>query len=181
MNWVSNADDAKKRLRALLMQVQGVSIKSVFSFCLPRIREEEVRKYIYECTKFIYVLFQNHMCLVIQYQCIDELFFELRPLTDEEQGLFDREQPHDCFNYSSILDLNIQSALAYSDIVDVILDPVSQEYTKWMNDGVEVVSPTEETFDKIHFLMSNGKTFTICPDDAEVCDTWLWSKDAIET
>jgi hypothetical protein len=72
--------------------------------------------------------------------------------------------------------------LEYGNIVDVSLKSVTYDYEKWIDDDIELVPPIEETFDEIKFIMNNGKSFVICPDEA-IADGYalLWSEDADET
>lgn len=71
--------------------------------------------------------------------------------------------------------------LEYDSIENVSLRSVTDDYSKWSGDSLDFVSPTEETFDEIKFVMSNGKSFVICADDAEV-DGYVkfWSEDTKE-
>ena len=77
---------------------------------------------------------------------------------------------------------DVDQGRAYGSIIDVSLRAVTDDYDKWVNDDVEFVSPTEETFDEIKFIMNNGKSFVICADDA-MADGYalLWSEDTDET
>ena len=66
--------------------------------------------------------------------------------------------------------------------MDISLRSVTSDYYKWLDKGLDLVSPTEETFDEIKFTMSSGKSFIICADDAEEDGyVLLWSEDTEET
>jgi hypothetical protein len=72
--------------------------------------------------------------------------------------------------------------LEYSSIADVSLRSVTNDYSKWLEEGIDFVAPTDETFDEIKFTMNNGKSFVVCADDAEVDGYALvWSEDTKET
>ena len=67
------------------------------------------------------------------------------------------------------------------DKVSPSLRSVTNDYSKWLEDGIDFVASTDETFDEIKFTMSNGKSFIICADDAEVDGyTLFWSENTDE-
>ena len=70
----------------------------------------------------------------------------------------------------------------YDSIEAICLNPVTYEYGKWINHGIEEVQPTDDTFDKLELQMKNGKSIFVCPQDAESDGyVMIWSEDALET
>ena len=73
-------------------------------------------------------------------------------------------------------------ALEYDSISSIELRSVTKEYLKWIDGDIDYVSPSNETFDQIKFVMSNGNTFVVCADDADADGyVMVWSTEAKET
>ena len=137
----------------------------------------------------VYILLENEFCLVIDYRFIDALDIQFRKLTSLEEDAYCKLREKDFFNtVNDIHDFRTNKIyrtetcnLEYSSIVDVSLRSVTNDYSKWLEDGIDFVAPTDETFDEIKFTMSNGKSFIICADDAEVDGyTLFWSENTDE-
>lgn len=137
----------------------------------------------------IYIMFENEKCLVVSYFFIDSLCVEYRSLTEQEKKQILLSIIEDYFNntidiYNSHTknDRTESISLEYDSIEKITITPVISEYSKWLEDGIDYVSPTSETFCEIKFKMKNGNSFTIAPDDAEADGyTLIWSKEAKET
>ena len=138
----------------------------------------------------IYILLENEYCLVIDYRFIDALDIQFRKLTSLEEDAYCKLRKKDFFNtVNDIHDYRTNRVyqtetcnLEYGSIVEVSLRSVTNDYSKWLEDGIDFVAPTDETFDEIKFTMSNGKSFVICADDAEVDGyTLFWSENTDET
>ena len=145
---------------------------------------------IYSTDTEIYILMENESCLVIDYRFIDALDIQLRKLTSLEKDEYHKLREKDFFNtVNEIHDYRTNSVyqtetcnLEYGSIVDISLRSVTKDYSKWLENGIDFVSPTDETFDEIKFTMDNGKSFVICADDAEVDGyTLFWSENTHET
>ena len=82
--------------------------------------------------------------------------------------------------YYGLTEFNGYLMGSYCD--DTITESLKIVKVNLFDNDVDYVSPTKETFDEIKFTMSNGKSFVICADDAEVDGYALvWSEDTDET
>ena len=99
-------------------------------------------------------------------------------LTNEDEKKY---VENDLFNRSDKLldDVAETSLLEYGELSTVELANVIGDYSKWIDGNIEYIKPSEETFSEITFKMSNGKSFTLSPSDAEQ-DGYinLWSNEA---
>ena len=138
----------------------------------------------------VYILLENEYCLVVDYFFVDELDVRFRKLTSLEKEEYEKMGEKDFFHsVNNICDFQTNRvyktetcSLEYGSIVDISLRSVTSDYYKWLDKGLDLVSPTEETFDEIKFTMSSGKSFIICADDAEEDGyALLWSEDTEET
>ena len=138
----------------------------------------------------LYILMENECCLVIDYRFVDALDIQYRKLTSFEKEAYQKQREKDFFNtvndihdYDTNKVCRIETCnLEYGSIVDISLRSVTKDYSKWLENGIDFVSPTEETFDEIRFTMSNGKSFVVCADNAEVDGyTLFWSENTDET
>lgn len=134
-------------------------------------------------------MLENEKCFVVDYRYIDCLKVELRYLTTEEKELYEELMIKDFFNTrndirswddrNKIEEIQI-CEMEYGYIENITLRAVTYEYSKWIDGAYEFVYPTDETFDEIRFIMSNGKSFVICADDATSNGYVLvWSEDVI--
>lgn len=136
----------------------------------------------------LYIIFDNGNCLVIEYYEINKLFVEYRKMTQDELGAYDKSDKKDLFNrttnihdYRSGKIIRIEkSELSYEGLERIELKHVTEEYSAWIEGDIEDgIKPTEETFNEIKFVMKNGKSFTVCADDAESDGySLIWSEDA---
>ncbi len=174
---------------SIMDDLKQAKIESIFSFCPPF--WSHYRGYrTYDTDTEIYILLENGFCLVINYRFIDALDIQFRKLTLSEQEEHQNLLIKDLFNtVNDIHDFHTNRIhrtetcnLEYGSIVKVTLQSVTKDYNKWLDGHIDLVSPTEETFDEIKFTMSNGKSFAICADDADA-DGYilLWSEDTEET
>jgi hypothetical protein len=124
----------------------------------------------------VYVMFEDGENLVLEYDFVDTLMIDYRRMTDIEKEEFEKARIKDYFNYKiDIYNPNISSApisnksveLTYGCIVDVEVEQIFEKYAKWIDNGLDYVPPTIETFNKIKFIMDNGKKFEISAEDAE--------------
>lgn len=143
----------------------------------------------YSADTEVYILFEDEMCLVINYLFIDELDIEYRPLQKDEGDIYEEIIIRDFFNSVDEIHASVEGeiievqtiSLDYDSIETICLNPVTYEYGKWISQGIEEVQPTDETFDKLELQMKNGKSIFICPQDAESDGyVMLWSEDALE-
>lgn len=190
----SKKSETKKYFDSILNDLKQSKIKSIFSLSSPHFGHSRKTR-TYSTDTEIYVLLENNYCLIIDYRFIDELEVQFRELTSEEkeqyctrceQGSIDEDFFNTVTNSAHLPFVSIDEKTAfnldYGHIIDISLSPVKNEYSKWFKEGLDYAFPTEETFDEIKFTMSNGKSFVICADDAEVDGyTLFWSEDAIES
>ncbi len=178
-----------KFFNSIMGDLQQSKIKAIFS--IAPMSWNHYRDYrTYSTDTEIYILLENNQCLVIYYRFIDALDVHFRKLTPQEKDKYCKLREKDFFNtINNLYDHRTNKIyqtqtcnLEYGSIEDVSLRSVTKAYSKWLDDGIDFVSPTEETFDEIKFTMSNGKSFVICADDAEVDGyTLFWSEDTDET
>ena len=185
----SKKSEAEKYFNSIQDDLKKSNIKGIFSFdILSWTHPRDCR--VYSTHTEIYILFENGYCLVIDYRYIDALDVQFRKLTSLERDKYFSLREKDFFHMvNDISDSRTGRIyqtetcnLEYGNIIDVSLRSVTKDYSKWLEDGIDFVSPTEETFDEVEFTMSNGKSFIICADDAEVDGyALLWSEDTDET
>ena len=176
---LSKASEAKEFFKAVIDKLSGSNITGVYtSECGIGIYSGG-RSYI--CDEAVYIGFENALYLIIEYYFIDGLYAELRPLDDKEKNYVENALPSDLFNRSDKLfdDVNETSKLEYGELSSVELANVIGDYSKWIDGNIEYIKPSEETFSEITFKMSNGKSFTLSPSEAEQ-DGYinLWSNEA---
>ncbi len=133
-------------------------------------------------------MFENDMCLVIYYNFIDALELECRVLTDDEIRRYNEMRVKDYFNCSqdihkprtNMIERTETIKLEYSHIKDIIIEPITEKYEKWLDNGdIDFVAPNSETFNTITFIMGNNKSLSICADDAGSNGrTFVWSNEA---
>ena len=178
----SKKSETKEYFNSLMDDLKQSKVKSIFSFCSLSWCNRGCR--IYDTDESIYILLQNDYCLVVNYPFIDALDIQFRKLDATEYDQYSELCVKDFFNIvNEIGDYGIETCnLEYGNIVDVSLKSVTYDYEKWIDGDIELVPPIGETFDEIRFIMSNGKSFVICPDEA-IADGYalLWSEDAEET
>ena len=188
MKELSKLTEARIFFDNLLEEIKNTKVKAIFSsssfIC------KHSRKQIYMQDKDVYVLFENEKCLVVSYFFIDELCAEYRSLTEQEKEQISQSIVEDYFNntidiYNSHTNKKHRTesiSLEYDIIEKITISPVTEKYSKWLEDGIDYVLPTSETFCEIKFVMKNGNTFTIAPDDAETDGySLLWSDEAEES
>ncbi len=184
----SKKSEAMKYFDSILENLKQLKITAISTFC-PMSWNHQSGYRIYSTDTNVYILFENESCLVIAYPFIDALDVEFRKITSLEKNHY-KLQEKDCFNtIDDISDLYTGKVyqmencnLEYGSITSVSFRPVTKKYSKWIDGDTAFVSPTAETYDEIKFSMSNGKSFVICPDDAEADGyTLFWSEDAIES
>ncbi len=183
---LSKYSDTKLYFDFIMSKVQNTRVKSIFSLDCP-FWNTHIGYRVYSCCERLYIMFENDMCLVIRYLFIDDLDIEYRKLTEEELLQYDKLNIKDYFNGSQDIyhyDTDTVACtetvkLDYSDIREICIRKVKCEYEKWIDGDLEWVMPTDETFDEIKFIMSNGNSFTVCADDAYVDGyVQVWSEDA---
>ena len=177
-----------KYFNSIMQDLQQSKIKAIFSIA-PMSWNHHRGYRTYSTDTEVYILLENEFCLVIDYRFIDALDIQFRKLTSLEEDAYCKLREKDFFNtVNDIHDFRTNKIyrtetcnLEYSSIADVSLRSVTNEYSKWLEDGIDFVAPTDETFDEIKFTMSNGKSFIICADDAEVDGyTLFWSENTDE-
>ncbi len=177
-----------KYFDSIIDDLRQSKIKAIFSIA-PMSWNHHRGYRTYSTDTEIYILLENEFCLVIDYRFIDALDIQFRNLTPSEKEDYHKLQEKDFFNtennirdyYTNKVYLTETCNLEYGSIVNVSLRSVKKDYSKWLEDGIDFVSPTDETFDEIKFTMSNGKSFVVCADDAEVDGYALfWSDNTDE-
>lgn len=178
-----------KYFNSIMDELKVSKVKAIFSLSAPFWNQHRGFR-SYSTYTELYVMLQNGMCLVITYYFVDNLEVQFRKLTTEEETEYSKMMIKDFFNsvddiydiYANKIKRVETCALEYDCISSVSLRSVTEKYNKWIDNDVDYVSPTKETFDEIKFTMSNGKSFVICADDAEVDGYALvWSEDTDET
>ena len=184
----SKKSETIKYFNSIMQDLQQSKIKAIFSIA-PMSWNHHRGYRTYSTDTEVYILLENEFCLVIDYRFIDALDIQFRKLTSLEEDAYCKLREKDFFNtVNDIHDFRTNKIyrtetcnLEYSSIADVSLRSVTNEYSKWLEDGIDFVAPTDETFDEIKFTMSNGKSFIICADDAEVDGyTLFWSENTDE-
>ena len=193
---LSKASEAKLYFEDIIRRNAGIKIKSIFSEPPGFSNNLGFRKYFDDMP--IYIQFENDFCLVIDYQFIDALNVEYRPLSEEEKDQFADLWVKDYFNCTvdihsytrdengdfldRVKDRTMTISLEYDMLTSVEIRRVTEGYSKWIDGDLECAVPTEETFDEIKFIMKNGNTFIVCADDAMVDgDVMAWSSEAKES
>ncbi len=134
----------------------------------------------------LYIAFDNGRCLVIEYYEINKLTVEYREMTEYECNILEKSDIKDLFNrttkiyYGHNSEHIETSELSYDKLEKIELKSVTEEYSAWINGRMkDGIKPTKETFNEIKFIMKNGKSFSICADDAESDGySLIWSDDA---
>ena len=184
----SKKSETIKYFNSIMQDLQQSKIKAIFSIA-PMSWNHHRGYRTYSTDTEVYILLENEFCLVIDYRFIDALDIQFRKLTSLEEEAYCKLREKDFFNtVNDIHDFRTNKIyrtetcnLEYSSIADVSLRSVTNDYSKWLEDGIDFVAPTDETFDEIKFTMSNGKSFIICADDAEVDGyTLFWSENTDE-
>ncbi len=184
----SKKSETIKYFNSIMQDLQQSKIKAIFSIA-PMSWNHHRGYRTYSTDTEVYILLENEFCLVIDYRFIDALDIQFRKLTSLEEDAYCKLREKDFFNtVNDIHDFRTNKIyrietcnLEYSSIVDVSFRSVTNDYSKWLEDGIDFVAPTDETFDEIKFTMSNGKSFIICADDAEVDGyTLFWSENTDE-
>ena len=184
----SKKSETIKYFNSIMLDLQQSKIKAIFSIA-PMSWNHHRGYRTYSTDTEVYILLENEFCLVIDYRFIDALDIQFRKLTSLEEDAYCKLREKDFFNtVNDIHDFRTNKIyrtetcnLEYSSIADVSLRSVTNDYSKWLEDGIDFVAPTDETFDEIKFTMSNGKSFIICADDAEVDGyTLFWSENTDE-
>lgn len=185
----SKKSQAADYFQAVMNNLQKSRIKTVFTLSAVSWNHNKCHR-IYDTDTEVYVLFENDDCLVIDYRFIDGLDIQFRKLTEAEQIEYDRAKVKDFFNtVNDIYDYRENRIrrtetceMEYGTIQNISLRSVTREYEKWIDNDIDFVSPTEETFDEISFTMNNGNGFVIMPCEASGDGyTLVWSEDTIET
>ena len=187
---LSKASEAKSYLKSIINHVQGKKIKQIFS--LSPFWNNHCGYRLYSDCAPLYIVFETGQCLIIEYNFVDALRAECREMNEEEINNSQNLPLTDYFNssddiYNSVngkitdVDRRETIALEYSELESIELRKVTWEYSKWIDGDIDYVLPTEETFDQIKFVMSNGNSFIVCADDAEM-DGYImaWSTDSDE-
>ena len=184
----SKKSETIKYFNSIMQDLQQSKIKAIFSIA-PMSWNHHRGYRTYSTDTEVYILLENEFCLVIDYRFIDALDIQFRKLTSLEEDAYCKLREKDFFNtVNDIHDFRTNKIyrtetcnLEYRSIADVSLRSVTNDYSKWLEDGIDFVAPTDETFDEIKFTMSNGKSFIICADDAEVDGyTLFWSENTDE-
>ena len=192
---LSKASEARLYFDAIIKEMQGIKIIAVFSSCPSFSHLAKFRRYLDDAP--IYILFEDGRCLIIDYRFVDALCVERRTLNEKEKAVLEELPIKDYFNCSVDIhgwvanaegtpvvgdtDRTETISLKYADLTTVEFRRVTEEYSKWIDGDLDYAKPTEETFDEMKFIMSNGNTFTICADDA-MSDGYVraWSVNAQE-
>lgn len=187
----ANGIEVQKYFDEVIQLMNGVRISSVFSLGPSFSFSDGVRKYM-EDTE-IYIFFENGKCLVIDYPFIDALSADIRSISAEEYTQRQNLSRKDFFNDravghvlteddQAIPEKTCKISLEYDSLVGVDLEFVTEPYSKWIEgDLLFDVAPKATTFSQLLFKMANGKSFVICPADAEMDGyTFVWSDDAEE-
>jgi len=184
----SKKSETIKYFDSIMEDLQQSKIKAIFSIA-PMSWNKHRGYRTYSTDTEIYILLENEFCLVIDYRFIDALDIQFRKLTFSEKEEYHKLREKDFFNtdteihdyYTNKVCLVETCSLEYDSIVDISLRSVTKDYSKWLKNGIDFVSPTDETFDEIKFTMSNGKSFVVCAADAEMDGyTLFWSDSTDE-
>lgn len=186
MKALSKKSTAQKFFDKLVSKMEGIKIKNVFAFDIGWSNHRGYRTYRIGIPFYIYILFENEECLVIQYPNINSLEAEVRPLTKEEIQRHEESPMKEFFNstayvYSEDISHKDTCFLEFDTMKSVEIRSVTEECSQYCREiySYEWVEPTEETFDEVKIIMNNGKSITFCGDTAEhMGDAFLWSEDS---
>lgn len=180
----SKRSEVKRYFNDILPQIKDVKVKCVYT-PNPFMFNDSIYHIMTDLP--VYVMLEDGKALVFEYDFIDELNVEYREMTEEEKENFDKAHIKDYFNHKTdIYNPNISSKpitnmcveLSYGRIVNVEIEQIFERYAKWLETGLDYVSPTIETFNKITFIMDNGNRFVLRAEDAEFDgDTIVGSPD----
>lgn len=145
------------------------SIVKIFTF-----GAETSKKFQYSIDEKLYILMDNFFAFVIEYYNVCNINIEYRKLTMEElensakmtcRDFFNRVE--EIYNYKNYRMNRRESCLLdYSDIKEIKVQHLEGKYETWENGKIIEKETSEEAFDEIQFIMSNGNIIHICPEDA---------------
>lgn len=193
MSDLPKKSQAEEFFNTVVEEMKGVPIKAIFSLSSISFSGGRGLRVFNSGDAQVFVMFENEQCLVLEYPFIDSLGAELRKMTSEELKWYTDEehQEKDWFNavykwknYLTDKEFNTEIySLEYSTIEKISLRSVTEKYDKWLsNSDIDLVDPTDETFDEITITMGNGKSIFICPEWALFDGyTLFWSEDAKKT
>ena len=193
MSDLPKRSQAEKFFDAIVEEMKGVPIKAVFSLSTISFSGGRGLRVFNSGDATVFVMFENERCLVLEYPFIDSLNAELRMMTPEELKMYNDEeyQEKDWFNavykrghyLTREIYMTETYSLEYGAIERISLRSVTEEYDKWLsNNDIDLVKPTDETFDEITITMDNGNSIVICPEWALFDGyTLFWSEDARKT
>ena len=179
MQEFSKKSEAEKFLNTVIEKKKNQKIKTIFTF------GDMIGNPTEYCSSDsnLYFLFEGGECLVISYNFIDCLEMELRALTPDEQKEYEKLPIKDFFNYDNtnggIELFGDKCDFQYGSIASVEIEQVTAAYYKWIDGDIETVTPSEETFNRVKFIMSNGNSISVCADDAYADGyTILWVEES---
>ncbi len=183
--YISTKSKAMEYFNSIISLQKYSKIKAIFALSTPSWGHNRGYR-TYSTNEELYILFENEWCLIINYRFIDFLDVDFRRLTEKEKNKYEELLIKDYFNNSiDVYDSHSKTyetrycKLDYDCIERVLFRSVTDDYSKWIGDDLEFVSPTDETFDEIKFIMNNGNSFIICADEAEVNGfAMFWSEDS---
>lgn len=181
----SKASDVNKFFGDLIEQIANVKIIGVYA---PTYFMTGENSDIFMQDENVYICFENKKCLVVEYKFVNKLSIAYRSMTEEEIEKYSVSSNKDIFNFDEkIFDYythkvikKVSSQLDYASLQKVEVVSLTKPYSAWVDGDIEENNvPTEETFEKLRFVMSNQKSFCIVFDDAESDGySLLWSDDA---
>ncbi len=185
----SKRSEMEEYFKNHIKTLEGIKIRGVFSIYPSNYDYTQVGHRCYSSESGVCIMFENKMCFVISYGFINRMKVEFRELTEKEwivySNVYDQEKSIDFFNsIDDVYDGKGQSivsreicSLEYGELTRVEADVVKGKYNTWE----EELEATEETFCEVRFVMSNKKSFSICPDSPVVDGCVLvWSNDSNE-
>ena len=86
---LSKKSEASIFLEEMLKKLKNVKIKSIFALTSPFWNTHKGYR-SYDSDTEVYILFENDMCMIIEYYFIDSLEIELRLMTSEEKEKYSK-------------------------------------------------------------------------------------------
>lgn len=160
MCFISEKSHAEKYFYDVLNKLGQKRVKAVFSLCT-FIRSHSNGAVVFKTDGDVYILFENDMCLILDYLIIDRLEVRLRELSKEEKTAYQKNGCVDLFNISGC------TALEYGYLKQIEPIGFTGQYSKWVDGELEYTDSTSENFNDIRFVMDNGNSFVISAEDGD--------------
>ena len=182
---ITKRSDLNKFFERIKHDLWRCSIIKVFTFSGDGSSANSFR---YSIDDKLFILMDNFFAFVIEYYDVCNINIEYRKLTMEEleesakitcRDFFNRvEEIYNIKNYRK--NRRESCLLEYSEIKEIKVNKITGKYETWENGNIVEKDESEEAFDEIQFIMSNGNIIHLCPEDAindGYLDVWATGSD----